>query len=102
MYGISEETMDFTLNFYMRLSWNDPKLAFGRAGRRLITLEPRDVTGENHHPERERGVWPGLVQPQTAVFIPRSESANSTIQYRNWQNQLIFVSLVVWCPLDHS
>ena len=40
--------MDFSMNYYLRLSWIDPKLAFkseDNLGRDEITLETRDITG---------------------------------------------------------
>ena len=40
--------MDFSMNYYLRLSWIDPKLAFkpeDNLGRHEITLETRDITG---------------------------------------------------------
>ena len=41
--------MDFSLNYYLRLQWVDPKLAFqpeDNLGRDEITLETRDITGK--------------------------------------------------------
>ena len=47
-YAISEQTMDFSMNYYLRLSWIDSKLAFkpeDNFGRDQLTLETRDITG---------------------------------------------------------
>ena len=46
-YDISEETMDFAMNYYMRLNWEDPKLTFANIGsRNSIMLDPLDIRGK--------------------------------------------------------
>ena len=48
-YAISEQTMDYSLSYYLRMSWHDADLEFNPSenlGREEIILEPRDIVGE--------------------------------------------------------
>lgn len=55
-YSINEQTMDYTLNLYLRQSWRDPRLQF-----RL----PADMTEKLEQIKMAEGTWDHLWLPDT-------------------------------------
>ncbi|XP_013392719.1 glycine receptor subunit alpha-3 isoform X2 [Lingula anatina] len=95
-YSISEQTMDFSVNIYLRQNWTDPRLAFDpqEGGRDMIKLED--------------GYWDRLWVPD--VFFRNEKKANYhdvTIPnrlmrlYSNGQIWYVTkISATLSCPMD--
>ncbi|CAH1777321.1 unnamed protein product [Owenia fusiformis] len=91
--SISEVNMDYSLDFFLRQEWNDPRLQYEGGKQRYITLTSESIkniwTPPLYFPNEKKGELHTMIIPNKLIRV----TPNGTVTYS------IRLTLVLSCPM---